>query len=81
MLVNFLGHIPQGADIADEVLPPFFLLAGDVGCADDTFMGIDQEESEDLAMAGFAAVDKVEGMHAVLINLWMLLEVDLDPVA
>ena len=69
MLIHLLGHIPERADITDEFFPPFFLLAGDVGCADDALVRIDEEEGEDLAVAGFFGVDEVERLNAVLVNL------------
>ena len=69
MFVRLLEHIPHGTDIANEFLPPFFLLARDVGRADDALLRNDEEESENLAVAKFAMVDEVERLNAVLVDL------------
>ena len=70
MLVHLLWHISQRADISHEIFPPFFLLAGDVGRADDALVRVDEEEGKNLAVTGFTGVDEVEGLHAMLVDLW-----------
>ena len=76
MLVHLLRHIPQWANITDGFFPPCFLLAGDVSRADDARVRVHEEESEDLAVAGFAWVNEAEGLHAVLVDLRLSLDGD-----
>lgn len=52
-----------------KFLPPLFLLTRNVGSAYDWFVGVDEEERKDLAMAGLARVLKMEWLHAVLEDL------------
>ena len=69
MLINLFRHSAQWTDIANSFLPPIFLLARDVGRADNWFVRIDEEKCEDLAVAWFAGVLEMEGLDAVLEDL------------
>ena len=69
MLVNLLWHSAQGTNIANQFLPPLFLLARDVGRADYWYVRVDEEKCEDLAVAGFTGVLKLKGLDAVLKDL------------
>ena len=68
-LIHLLRHLPQRTYVANDFLPPFFLLAGDVGRADDALVRVDEEESENLAVARFGGIDEVEGSNTVLEDL------------
>ena len=49
--------------------PPLLLLAGNVCSANHLDIGVDEEECNDLAMAGFGWVSKPERPNAVLKNI------------
>ena len=43
MLVDLLWDVAERTDSTDQLLPPFFLLAGDIGRADDFRMGVNEK--------------------------------------
>ena len=53
-----------------EIGQPFLLLRSDVSGRGDPERRIDEEEDEDLAVAGFLWVCESEGLDLVLVEVW-----------